>query len=246
LISGDRSSAHPSQGELHIWHVAFADLPSDEAVLGAILSDAERTRAARFAYPHLSLRWLRGRFALRCLLGDAVGAAPETLTFGAGEHGKPFLVDADGSEAALQFNLSHTAEYAMLAVAWRQAVGVDIETIRPMDDIDRLVSRNFSPFERAEFQGLAANRRVRGFFNGWTRKEAFIKATGRGLYQLLDSFSVSLDPDRPARLIEVDGDPAKALAWTLSDVGAPADHVAAVVVRGNVSRVVQRSWPERG
>lgn len=165
---------------------------------------------------------------LRRLLGAELQRAPEALVFEAGTHGKPRLAGADAG-SGLEFNLSHSGDHAMLGCAWRRELGVDIEQWRQMRDEAALVRRFFSPAEQAAYAALPAGRRSRGFFQCWTRKEAYVKAVGRGLGLPLDSFDVSLDDGEGARLLRCSPLGGKELPWCLSapDVG---EQVSAAVV----------------
>jgi 4'-phosphopantetheinyl transferase len=234
--------APPTDGEVHVWHVAFADMPDDLEAMAAVLDEPERARAQRFVFPDLARRWTFGRIALRRILAAYAAAPASELAFGTGERGKPYLIGADGAPAPLEFNMSHAKEHALIAVAWRQEIGVDIEGGREMTDADAIVQRNFSALERAAYYRLEPAHRWLGFFNGWTRKEAYMKAVGLGFYLPLDSFSVTLDPAAPARLIEVDGDPARAAEWSLLPIAAPDGYAAALVVRGDVTALKTWTW----
>lgn len=166
---------------------------------------------------------------LRCLLGAELQRAPGSLQFEAGPHGKPRLAGAD-SGSSLEFNLSHSGDLALLGCAWGRELGVDIEQWREMRDEAALVQRYFSAAEQAAYTALPAARRTRGFFQCWTRKEAYVKAVGRGLGLPLDSFDVSLDDGDGARLLRCSPLGGKELPWSLSapDVGSFAS--AAVVL----------------
>jgi 4'-phosphopantetheinyl transferase len=233
----------PSPGEVHLWRVGVADMPDDEASLAETLSRGERHRAGRFAFPHLSRRRLAGRMALRYLLGAYLRTASRDLSFGTRVRGKPFVKSGDGSPSALEFNISDAGDYVMIAVGRSRPLGVDIEAIRPIQEADEIVSRNFSAQEQAAYQHLPASKKQLGFFTAWTSKEAYAKAVGLGLYLPLETFSVTLDPDQPARLLEVDGSPAKAAEWRLMQIAAPEGHVGALVAKGPVEAVRHWSWP---
>jgi 4'-phosphopantetheinyl transferase len=232
----------PLVDEVHLWHVALADVPLSPERIAASLSPSEQERAARFAFPYLTRQFACGRLALRYILAAYQQSAAAELAFGAGERGKPYLLEADGSPSRLEFNVSNAGNHLLVAVALK-AVGVDIEAIRPLQEIDEIVERNFSVCERAAYWQLAPEQRPLAFFTGFTRKEAYTKAVGLGLYLPLASFSVTLGPELPARLIEIDGDPDKAASWTLLPIQAPPGHVGALVAQGRVERVLACTWP---
>ena len=142
--------------------------------------------------------------------------------FAAGPHGKPRL---DGDGAGIHFNLSHSGGLALIAVARGVEVGVDLEEIRPRPDLERVARRVFTEAER-EAVALGGDR---AFYRHWVAKEAFVKATGRGV-ESLRSFEVLLDGPGGARLNHVGGDPAAAARWTLAPLDVDPRFAAAVVV----------------
>ena len=149
-------------GEVHIWRVRLnrgqAPPPTGE----------EAERAARFLTPALRRRYLRAHAALRAILGSVTAAPPE---FAVREKGKPYLVSAP----EVRFNLAHSGEMALVAVARDVEVGVDIERVRPLPEYAAIAQRYFPP-------GHAQPAGVRDFFRHWTRFEALLKAHGAGLY----------------------------------------------------------------
>jgi 4'-phosphopantetheinyl transferase len=107
---------------------------------------------------------------------------------------------------------------------------VDVEVIRPLTDMADLVRRFFAPAEVAAWEAVSPERQAEAFFCGWTRKEAFIKAIGDGLSYPLDRFVVSLHPDQPAQLLEIEGSPTAAQQWEMVSLRPFPQTVAAVVV----------------
>jgi 4'-phosphopantetheinyl transferase len=230
-------------GDVHVWYI---DLAVDAATAGRLagrLSEAERARAGRFAFDREARRFVVARSALRGLLGGYLGLAPGDLDFTYGAHGKPALA---GAHAALGFNLSHSGEVAVVATGWNRALGVDLELRRPLPDLAAVAARSFAPRELAVLAALPEADRPAAFFRCWTRKEAFIKATGQGLAQPLDGFVVSLGPDEPARFLDIDGDPAALGRWTLHDLEPPVGYAGALVVEGAVRAVQAHVWAAAG
>ena len=130
----------------------------------------------------------------------------------------------------IRFNLSHSGGYALYAIARGREVGVDVEVIRPKSKAPELVNRFFSAKEKAAFQELGADERVSAFFAGWTRKEAYVKATGKGLRFPLDRFDVSLKPGDQNALLEVEGAPEEVNRWSLRDIDLGPGFCAALAV----------------
>jgi len=168
-------------------------LDVDAGLLAGLLSADERERAGRFAFERDRRRYIVARARLRQLLGERLGAAPESLRFVYQAHGKPALARCLG-QRDLRFNVSHCGEVAAYAFTEGREVGVDIEEVRELPDADELALRFFAPDERAAYLCLPLRERLRGFFNCWTRKEAFVKALGAGLSQPLDAYDVSRAP----------------------------------------------------
>ena len=178
------------------------------------LSDDERARAARFVRDRDRRRWIVSRGELRRVLGEACGIAPAAVSFVAGHNGKPLLGDHRG-EPPLHFNLSHSGALAVVGLTRVGPVGVDVEAARHMADRDAVVARFFSAAEQAAYRRLPVAARSTAFYDGWTRKEAVIKATGEGLSADLGAFDVSLTPDEPPRMLAVRGRAAAARRWQL-------------------------------
>ena len=219
---------------MHIWKVhldgpALAD--SEESVL----SSDETARANRFHFERDRARFIRCRSALRRLLGEYLALSAAEIRFKYLTNGKP-QVDAEQNLRSLQFNVSHSADLALIAVGAIGAIGnekqlgVDIEKIRGDVDTNLLSERFFSPLEREGLRWLPEHLRVPGFFACWTRKEAFLKATGDGLSVPLAGFSVSTHPDRDPEVAEIRGDAQAGKQWFLADLNVEEDYRAAMAV----------------
>lgn len=193
-----------------------------------LLSDAERRRAARFVSARAARRFIVGRARLRQLLAERLGVLPEGVALVSGPRGKPELAGLE-ARAGLRFNLSRHDEVAVCVLAYDREVGIDVEAVRPVPDADAFVAHWFAPVEREAYRALAPEERPLGFFNCWTRKEAFVKALGAGLSHPLDSFAVSLAPGAPAQLLRVDRPSTDRRAWSLRSFTPLPGFVAAVV-----------------
>lgn len=194
-------------------------------------------RSRRFLEERHGRRFLVAHGRLRQVLGEQLGLPAERIEFRAGAHGKPELAGA-AALSGLQFNLSHSADAGLIGWARHRFIGVDIEAWRELTDEQQLVHRYFSPHEIAAYEALQPARRQQGFFQCWTRKEAFIKAVGRGLGLPLDSFDVSLGSD-DARLLRVAAHAAGGRRWSLAAVPVQGNVSAAVVLEGDVCRVIR-------
>jgi 4'-phosphopantetheinyl transferase len=174
---------------------------------------------------------------MRQVLASLLGESPAALRFTQGEHGKPRLAGA-AAGSGLAFNLSHSGSWALLGWSWRRDIGVDVEWWRALKDEAALVRRFFSVAENAAYEALPALARQRGFFDCWTRKEAYIKAVGRGLALPLDSFDVSFGDDQPARLLRASPAVQDARCWALAAVDVGAGVSGAVVLEGEACHIL--------
>jgi 4'-phosphopantetheinyl transferase len=212
--------------EIHVWHAA---LDREEKVLGRLessLSPEEKARADRFHFVNDRNRFVVARGLLRELLGKYLRQAPPDLEFSYGQHGKPSLSGRNAS-SGLCFNLSHSAGLVVYAIARERNLGIDVEHVRPESAGEDIAKRYFSVREVSELQTLPPEERVQGFFHCWTRKEAYLKATGMGLQIPLDSFAVSLMPGKPAQFLG-----GVELRWHLAAHDPAEGYVAAVVYDG--------------
>jgi 4'-phosphopantetheinyl transferase len=224
------------EDEVHLWR---ASLDCDAPVLSRLqttLSPDEMARADRFVFPADRNHFVAARGILRELLGGYLVLPPARLKFRYGIHGKPAL-DANASDSALQFNLSHSGGFAIYAFSRGRELGVDVEKIRPQLAGEDLVRRYFASSEVAELQALPTNLRPEAFFLCWTRKEAYVKAHGAGLSLPLDSFTVSLTPGRAVALQAAD-----TARWSIESLEPTPGYVAAIVVEQGRCRRSCWSW----
>ena len=227
-------------GEIHVWKIHLA-APAAAIQLEKFLSAEERERAARFHFAADKNRFITCRAVLRQLLAAQVGATPDALRFESRPHGKP-VVSGQKNAAGLHFNCSHSADWGLVALARDGEVGVDLEQHRHHTDVGALAERFFSAAEIGALKTLPEALKTMGFFNAWTRKEAFVKALGLGLAFPLNGFSVTLAPGQPAALLDVVGDPEAVRKWTLAALDVRPDYSAALVFAGHGSRLKHFHW----
>ena len=211
---------------VHLHCLRAAAPPPVVEGFASVLVQRERNHAAKYAFDHLRLRYILATGALRILLGRYLHLPPERVQFRYGAKGKPSLADSSH-----QFNMSHSGELALFGFTLDCELGVDIERMRPVDDMFGIAKGAFCPEETAELHALPPHLRQKGFFSLWTRKEAYIKAIGMGLYAPLDGFRVSLIPGQPARMLHVNHDPIAAAGWKLHDLEVHPEYCAAVAYR---------------
>lgn len=183
--------------------------------LAALLPAEESARAARFHNPEHAHRFTVAHGRLRQVLAALLHVSPAELRFSTGAHGKPALSGALAA-SGLQFNLSHSGVHGLIGWAWQREIGVDVEAWRQMNDEASLVHRYFSQAEITAWEAVAPAHRSEAFFNIWTRKEAYVKAVGRGLGLALDSFDVSLESGPAARLLRPSALIDDGRSWSLA------------------------------
>jgi 4'-phosphopantetheinyl transferase len=204
----------PPARDVHLWALDLSRPPGE--VGGLLSSDELRLAEKRGAH------WAAARAGLRALLARYLDADPAALAFD--ERAKPRLEPA----SPLRFNLSHSGDAALIAVATEREVGVDLERVKPRD-IDGVARRAFTNAERAAVAESADP--AQAFHRHWVAKEAFVKATGKGIASLR-SFEVALDGPGGPRLVQVGGDQREARRWSLHLVDVAEPYVAALVTEG--------------
>lgn len=211
--------------EVHIWRVALNTSPEQLHACQALLTHPERERMDRLAFDEPRRRFARARGSLRFLLGGYLDMAPADVAIAYGDHGKPALALPDTD---LTFNLSHSGDRILLVFARSHAVGVDVERRRRVVDWQAVAGRFFEAQEQQDLADLPEPEQRQAFFRCWTRKEAFLKATGRGVSFGLGNVRVSLRPDEePCVRWAVDGSTDR---WRLVDADPDDDHAGAVCV----------------
>ncbi len=237
-MSDDLTSGAPPEGDLHLRLIDLKQAAGAEKELLSFLSDDEVQRAGQFQLDATRFRFVVVRGLLRRILASCVNAAPAQIAFAYGENGKPALAGAH-AESGFTFNVSHSGDYALIGVAVRRAIGVDIEQLRPKPDFASIATGYFSAAEIRELTAFPEADRVRAFYRCWTRKEAFMKATGAGMGIALDSFSVKLGADDETRL-SAGGE------WTVRGVALDRGCEAAVAVDGPPPNIVAWRQPISG
>jgi 4'-phosphopantetheinyl transferase len=217
-------SIDPSGSEIHIWTLPIQASSRVVATLERVLTTDETDRASRFHFSHLSEAFVIARGALRYLLGRYLNRNPAELRFTYGDRGKPTLAPPPG----IRFNLTHSGNLAVIALTTGLEIGVDVEQIRPLPDMQSIADRSFCPEEASEIMSLPQPERDHAFYRCWTRKEAYIKAIGDGLSAPLDDFRVTVQPNTPARFVHIEHDASAAQRWTLHDLQVAAGYAAAL------------------
>jgi 4'-phosphopantetheinyl transferase len=207
--------------EIHVWRIELDQPEVNLQHLRTTLSSDEIGRAERFYFPEHRQRFIAGRGILRAILGRYLGIKPSEVQFNYQQRGKPVLAETF-ADSRLAFNLSHSQDLGLCAVNCTRQIGVDLEYIRPMSDLEALAKRFFLAREYEMLRSLSPNQQQEVFFRYWTCKEAYLKATGDGLSQL-EQVEVSLTPTEPAKL-QITED------WSLFELVPANNYLAAVAI----------------
>jgi 4'-phosphopantetheinyl transferase len=225
------SSLPLPEDEVQLWRVDLEAIGPDESRWQRVLSSDELTRASRFHFARDRQRYAASRALLRMILAAYLEVSPSDLSFSYSQKEKPSLSAAHAG-GGITFNISHSGGIALLAFIRRREIGVDVEQLRSDFDVEAIARRFFSAHEQEELFALPAEERANGFFRCWTRKEAYIKATGDGLSLPLTQFDVSLKKGAENALLVTRPDRSEAERWRLLEVPAGPGFVAALCVRG--------------
>jgi len=211
--------------QIDIWCAPVSAFETGLDQMRGLLSDEERRNASRFRFDDHRRVYIMAHAFVRMILGGYTREEPSRLLFGRGPGTKPRLL----SDPRLRFNSSHSAGLVLIAVSMERDVGIDVERVLPLADFEELARRFFSAGECEDLFTLDRAARLRGFFDCWTRKEAFVKATGDGLLKGLDHFRVAVRPGEPVTILHIDGDERQ--RWSLLDLQPSPDYAAALAVR---------------
>jgi 4'-phosphopantetheinyl transferase len=222
--------------EAHLWLIAIQDTLGLVPELRGELTDEERERADRFHFARDRERYTITRGALRRLLRQYLGT-PE-FVLGRNAYDKPLL---NAPHEWLQFNVAHSGDLALLGFTRNRLIGVDVEWMNREVAKSDVAQRFFAPDEAALVIALPEPQRRQGFFNCWTRKEAYIKGRGVGLSLPLSSFSVTLTPGEPARLLRSDDD-SSSTRWILHDLKVANDYAAAAAIERPDCKLKRWRW----
>ena len=230
--------------EVHVWRIALNRPIEDVQGLQTLLASEEISRADRFRFEKDRRRFVVVRGLLRVILGRYLDLKPGQLGFVYGDYGKPALAPAPATRG-LSFNLSHAHELALVAVTRDRQIGIDLEHMRPIPEMEQIAERIFSPQEKEMFRALPGAEKLEVFFHCWTCKEAYIKARGEGLSLPLDRFQVVPILGEAAPLLSLDGDPQEASRWSLRKLIPAPGYVAALAVEGQGWSLAQWRYSHR-
>lgn len=227
--------------DVHVYCSDLDDTNNNFACCADLLSAEERERAGRFVFGRDRDRYTVSRAILKKLIMKYTGISAKDLSYANGPQGKPTLQD-NMNMSGLRFNISRSGGYGLFAFAQDREVGIDIEQIREVPEMDQIISTYFSSAERDSFASLTSQEKKQAFFKQWTRKEALAKALGLGLSMPMRGVDIPLAPGKLGNLVNLDGVLAGAGQWTIRNVSPFSGYSAALAVEGTVFKVMCWNW----
>lgn len=227
--------------EVHVWRTKL-DLPFEtRSVLYDLLSDQEKNRANRMYFDKDRNSFISAHGVLRCLLAKYSGLEPKEIRFGTSHNNKPYLA-TDSDRKGLTFNISHSGAFGLYAFGQNREVGIDIEQIRHDFQFEQIANQFFNKNEVQSINVLPETQRKELFFKYWTRKEAFIKSTGEGVSQPLDTFDVSSFSSGELSAILLNASAQNQPKMHGRDLNPGPGYVAAIVSEGDNWSILCREF----
>jgi 4'-phosphopantetheinyl transferase len=222
--------------QVHIWRANLGLSTPEIEQLTTLLSTDEIARANKFRFVQHRSRFIAARGILRQLLGNYLKVSPRSLTFAYSDRGKPWVA----TDISLQFNLSHSQEYALFGFTLNHLIGVDIEYQRAMPDALKIAQRFFSAREYMMLEAVAIEQQSKLFFQLWTAKEAYLKGTGTGLAASLSSIEIALDQSQFQYLSTLKEDTI--MNWSLYSCTPATDYAAAIAINAQIPAQQINYW----
>jgi len=220
--------------EIDFWHNTLNATQAHYQQDWQLLDDEEKARAAKFSNTLLKQRYVAAHGLLRKILAHYLQVLPASLQIKKTAQGKPYLADY----SQLAFNLSHTGDDTAVAVAKNCQLGVDIEQCKQRLNLADLVQRCFAEPEAAYWHQLSKDQQTRAFYQFWTRKEAFVKATGLGI--TLGLHDCVINPDQPQHFLSVPVQCGVANVWHCRDIDLGQNLCAALVADKAIASINNR------
>ncbi len=230
--------------EIHIWCTSLDQPTSLAERLVCTLSTDERAKAQRFYFEEDRKRFIVRHGILRMILGCYSGVEASELWFFYGRNGKLRLADTFRNGTIL-FSMSSSEGLALYGFTRNREIGVDVECVRDIPDMDQIAELIFSATEALAYRALPDHLKREAFFSCWTRKEAFLKATGDGLSLPLNKFELAVDPGGPAKRLNIDTDMKSACRWSIYDLKPALGFAAAIAAEGRDWRLRCWQWTGR-
>ncbi len=220
------------RGEIHLWYTSIKSHQRDLNRYQQLLSPPERKRVEKLRFKKSRRRSIVCRGILREILSRYTGKPPRKLEIGLSETGKPFL-----PHASVQFNLSHSEDHMICAVTNGNPIGIDLQAVFEIHNMDTIVNFFFSLQEKQHYEQLKKDAATEFFFKTWVRKEAFMKATGLGFHLPSKHFSTIKTEEGKPHLYFHDQHPISFKEWSIWDIPVQPGSKAALALQGEIKDV---------
>lgn len=217
-------SINPGTFEVHIWSIYVSQSRQSISNLQSILTPIEQNRANGYQLPKPRDTFITSRGYLRIILSKYLQIEPAKIEFAYTAKGKPYIV----SNSNLEFNLSHSADLVVYAITKNRPIGIDLEYLRNFPDGVKIATRFFAPEEAEFIRNCPETLQSLAFFQGWTSKEAMLKATGEGIADGLAKLIVELNPFLPPRLLN------SSAPWFLTKIIPASGYLAIVATNAKI------------
>ena len=214
-----------------IWSGDILSEQSEEKLYYQYLNATEKQKAGTFARSELQRKYIKTRGVLRKVLAEYLNERPQQVNIKLAEYGKPFV------DQTLFFNLSHSANRFVIAVTNVSEIGVDLEQVRQRKNLQGLVKKCFSALEINYWEGLSEQQKIFAFYQFWVRKEAFVKAIGRGIAVGLDQCVIN--PEKQTQFLSIPELYGNNADWKIMDISLNKNDICALVVRNSLFSYTQ-------
>jgi 4'-phosphopantetheinyl transferase len=220
--------------QVHIWRIDINQHLNDIINLLAILDNKEKQQAQRFKFNKDRNCLICSHAILRILLSKYLACVPKSITYEYNQYGKPMLSNNNNK---LHFNLSHSHQKAIIAITKDNPIGIDIEYMQTKQSLAEIAKRFFAAQEYHEYKQLPNKQKIHGFYNAWTRKEAFVKAIGEGITHPLKNFVVNLTPGTNAKILSIKNHETAPQDWQLHSFTVAEKYCAALAWEGTTKQL---------
>lgn len=214
--------------KIHVWIAPLTRSIDEIAEFKNTLTNDELKKEKSFHFERDRTQYIAGRGLTRRVLGNYLGIEAGQIKFNYGQNGKPFLAEKL-NKSCIQFNLSHSNDIITIAVTIDKKIGADVEYIRPITELNSIVSLYFSDLDNKWFTNIPEDRRTDIFYTLWTRKEAYLKAIGQGLTQSLNFSVLAHDFKKNGGILE--NELAVVSGWTFFSFKPSKDYQISIAVQ---------------
>lgn len=228
--------------QIHLWYISLNTTESLNSLF-SILSIDEQQKANDFYSNKHRTSYILRKSALRQILSQYCMTNPNAINFKYTYYQKPYFKI---NPFNLQFNMSHSYNMAILAITKKHSIGIDLECIQPMENVIDIANQFFSPQEYSKFVLVPSSQKIKTFYTIWTRKEAFVKAIGEGLYYPLNAFEVTFLPTEPIKILKINNSTAEAAKWSLNSSTfnyANNQYISAIITKSYSKKIVSFHYP---